>query len=547
MSYMAATTNLVMKISLSKLSMLMLLASTAMACAATSDSDDGQQGDEEDLTSLTARSRKLQFAGYVYVEPNASDYAITAAIKQQTQSAFGALRTATVGVNTRELKDVDKSTFLKQPVDVIDPANPAAAPIKKLKVSYTYTDDALVPKPMATRSALSLGLLSPGYQAQKNKILPECTENDSEAKEFIDSLWYVFNPSVASCKTAMTNEQKKIDADRRGLTASQIPTSELNRLYLPMTAKLKASSQNTALKYPEYDRLYGGGVEPGKLVIGMVSGMMADWAAGEHHDTFEDAGYDMWFQGIREIQKARPNLALVSVEGVADPMKYSVGGVNVQFASFADIAAFELDNRNPAGITYSNRNALRKAVADTLAKKFIVFEAPMNVTIGANTTPVTIKLQTYFGAETDPTPHKRAVKTSDVFVYNGHSYIGYGPLDPSNFSAADFPSSYQIMFVNGCVSYNYYEKDYIPLKGGTQNLDLVSNGLESWVNESGPAMGRFVGSLIDGKQSSYQDVLKAAQFTYYGYDWGMDALRVVDGELDNKYSPRTKPMTVLPR
>ena len=57
----------------------------------------------------------------------------------------------------------------------------------------------------------------------------------------------------------------------------------------------------------------------------------------------------------------------------------------------------------------------------------------------------------------------------------------------------------------------------------------------------------FVGSLIDGKQNAYQDVLKAAQFTYYGYDWGMDALRVVDGELDNKYTPRKTPMTVVPR
>ena len=101
------------------------------------------------------------------------------------------------------------------------------------------------------------------------------------------------------------------------------------------------------------------------------------------------------------------------------------------------------------------------------------------------------------------------------------------------------------MIVNGCVSYNYYEKDYIPLKpGGTKNLDIVTNGLESWVNESGPAMGRFVGAFIDGKQNSYKDILKAAQFTYFGYDWGMDALRVVDGEVDNKYTPTRTPITV---
>jgi hypothetical protein len=164
---------------------------------------------------------------------------------------------------------------------------------------------------------------------------------------------------------------------------------------------------------------------------------------------------------------------------------------------------------------------------------------------GAPAKPVTIKLQSYFGAETDPTPHKRGIKTSDVFVYNGHSYIGYGPLDPSQFTSSDFPPSYQIMAINGCVSYNYYEKDYFPLKnGGTKNLELITNGLESWVNESGPAMGRLVGSLIDGKLNDYQDVLKAAQFTQFGYDWGMDALRVVDGELDNVYDPAKVKITI---
>src|SRR6185369_12142162 len=172
----------------------------------------------------------------------------------------------------------------------------------------------------------------------------------------------------------------------------------------------------------------------------------------------------------------------------------------------------------------TNQKALREAAAKKLLKHWLVFDAPINVKIGSNSVkPFAIELQTYFGAESDPTPHKRAIRTSDVFVYNGHSYIGYGPLDPSRFQATDFPATYQVLNVNGCVSYNYYEKDYIPLKeGGTKNLDLVSNGLESWVNESGPAMGRFVGAFIDGKMNSYKDILKAAQFTYFGYDWGMD-------------------------
>ncbi len=534
-----------MKLSLTRLPLMMLLAaSTAVACAAPTDGDEGAQGEEEDLTSLTARARKLEFAGYVYVADGAGDSEIIRAVKQQTQSAFGALRTATVGVNSRELKDVDPATFLKTSVSVVDPAAPGAAR-KMTKVAYTYTDNALVPIPMASRSAISLALLGNGYASKTDRILPECTDNDKEAKEFVGSIWYVFNPSVPTCKPAMVAEQQKIDADKRGLAAGQIPLSEVNRLYIPMQANLKSTSQTRATKYPEYDRLYSGGVEQGKLVVGMVSGMMADWAAGEHHDTFEDGGYDMWYEGLREVFKARPGFKFASIEPQVDVLKYKVGATNVSFASFDDVIAFELDNRNPAGVTYANRNALRKVIADTLVRHYLTFEVPVQVTMGGTTKPVTIKLQSYFGAETDSTPHKRLIKTSDIFVYNGHSYIGYGPLDPSRFTAADFPPSYQVMNVNGCVSYNYYEKDYIPLKqGGTKNLDLVSNGLESWVNESGPAMGRFVGAFIDGKQNSYKDILKAAQFTYYGYDWGMDALRVVDGEVDNKYKPSKTPITV---
>ena len=60
-----------------------------------------------------------------------------------TDSSFGALRTAKVGVNSRELKDVDPTTFRKTAVTVIDKANPGASRTMT-KVAYTYTDSFLV-------------------------------------------------------------------------------------------------------------------------------------------------------------------------------------------------------------------------------------------------------------------------------------------------------------------------------------------------------------------------------------------------------------------
>lgn len=146
----------------------------------------------------------------------------------------------------------------------------------------------------------------------------------------------------------------------------------------------------------------------------------------------------------------------------------------------------------------------------------------------------------YFGASSDSRPHKYATKNSDVFIYNGHSSIGYGPLDPRNFTAADFPASYQLMWMDGCVSYNYYHKDYIPLKeGGTKNLDLVTNGLEAPAFRGGLANGQFLVKLLDGRSSSYRDLLLAAEAT--------EALRVVDGELDNEYRPDRLDIRITPR
>ncbi len=533
-----------------KLLPLLLLSAAGFACsAAPSDAIDQS---EDELTSLTARTRTLKFTGYVYVDETASDLAITQAVRRQTQSAFGAIRTAKIGVNSRELKDVDPTTYVKSKVKVIDPAKIGDLGRTMLKVGYTYTDTAVVPTTMSTRSSLSMGLLNGSYSSQSSRILKECTANDKEANEFVSSIWYVFEPSLPQCKTAMTAEQKTIDADRAKLKdGTSIPASEVSRLYIPVTAGLTSQATGDGKTYPEYDKLWSGGVKPGRLVVGMVSGMMADWAAGEKHETVDDSGYDMWFDGIREVQAARPGLKFAKIEPAEDLTTFTVAGKTVKVpGGFADVMKWELDGTGfPVGYTdATSKRALRVAAANKLAKHWVTFEAPVTVKVGqAAAKSFTIELNSYFGAETDATPHKRGIKTSDIFVYNGHSYIGYGPLDPSNFSASDFPTSYQVMVVNGCVSFNYYDHYFQLKNGGTKKLDTITNGLESWVNGSGPAMGRLVGSLIDGKMNNYGAVLKAAQFDYSAYSWGNDALRVVDGELDNTYKATTTPITVSAR
>jgi len=521
---------------------VVLVCALALACAAE---PEPAAESEDDLTSSTALARTVTFTGVVYVE-NASDWAILDAAKKQTRSAFGAFREATVAVNERELAAVDASKFVKTAMDVLDPTGKV---VKKVtRVQYTYTDTAVMPKSFASRSSLSLGLLHGSYASQSARILKECTTNDKHAQEMQGEIWYVFNPSLTSCKNAMAAEQQAIDADRAKLTSAttQVPLSEANRLYVPMTARFSGKKTNSGKSYPEYDRLWAGGVAKGRLVMASVNGMLADWHAGSSNELIDDEGFHEWYMQLRPVFQARAGWKLASVEPAEDVLSYTVGGKAVKATDFFNLLQWELDGTGwPAGVTTSaHKRELRVAVGKKLYQKWLRFELPLKVKIGsAAEQSVILTYDTYFGAGGSGVPHKRAIKNSDIYVYNGHSYIGYGPLDPGNFSNADFPSSYQVFFIDSCVSYNYYEKDFFKLKsGGSQNLDLITNGLETWTSGSGEALGKWLAAITGSKFPSWLDLLVVAQIPY-AYSFGGDALRVVDGELDNKWTP-AKPISI---
>src|SRR5437870_3643120 len=124
------------------------------ACTAGEDPTTG--GDDEDLTSISARSRLLTFEGVVYVKPGESDDKILEVVHTQTQSAFGPLLNSKVGVNTREVQNVDARDLHKRDVIVVDDAG---AQKLMLEVRYRYHDKAVVPVEMARKTTLSLALL----------------------------------------------------------------------------------------------------------------------------------------------------------------------------------------------------------------------------------------------------------------------------------------------------------------------------------------------------------------------------------------------------
>ncbi len=525
---------------------LPLLAALAAvpACSASVPSEPTTASEEDELTSLTARSRELRFEGLVYVEADASDAVILKAARAQSQSAFGALLALDIAVQSRELKDIDPNTFKKRQVRVFDTANPADRGRAKLEVKYQYRDQAVVPTKLSRRTSLPLALLGAAFDTDANKklIVEACTKNDKEAQEDAAGglLWYDFNPSRASCKKAITDEQAKVDADRRKLVdaRAQVPQSQVDRLYLPATVSLGANKTAQGATYPEYDKLFTQGIAPGKLTIGMLAGRLAH----DHVEAAKDDGYYEWMDMLGVIFEKHPAFTLAKIEPAEDLSTVTVAGRKLEGLKFADIIQWTVyDTGYPSGLSSAEKTELKLKMGQKLDNHWLTFQLPVKVAVGnATAKELTIELATSFGAEEDPAPYKRALKTSDVFVFNGHSYIGYGPLDPANFRASDFPTSYQLFFIDSCVSYNYYNEGFFLVKpGGTKALDTITNGIEAPEYESGMAEGLLIARLIDGSMPSYQSLLLAAKAT--------DPMRVVDGEIDNGYNPTRTPIKLQGR
>ena len=503
------------------------------SCASDQADDPGETGDEDELTSNSALSRTIDFEGVVYLPTTASDYEIEAAVNAQCKTGFGPLRNAKAVPNSRELKNADPSTFKKTEVEVVDTKN-GGTTTKMLRVSYRYKDAAVVDRAYATRTSLASALLGKNHQQQLDRVFKECTDNSEHTREY--PIWYEFDPTRSSCRTAISAEQTSIDTERAKLTKkkTQVTRVEVERLYQPITVKLGADKTNKGTSYPEYHRLFAGGVEANKMVIGIVNGTIDD----DQPEITADSGYSDWTDELAALAQARP-FTIVGTDPPVDLSSFTVGTKKLTNLTLQNLV--DLNNGQLQGFTYSEQQTLKKLVGAKITKRWLTLEAPVRVKIGsAAAKDFTFKVQTYFGASSDASVHKRAIKTSDVFIYNGHSYIGSGPLDPTRFTASDFPASYQILFVDGCVSYNYYEKDYFPLKtGASKNLELITNGIEAPAYQSGYALGEFLAAMISGTQPSYRDLLTAAEAT--------DSLRVVDGEVDNTYSPSKQPITITAR
>lgn len=497
-----------------------------MACG-NSDSPDA----EDDLTSLKVTERSFQVEGVYYVAGDSPEYVRGAADTIMT-SLFSTL--SRMGITTRQSMTTwsQRMTFTTTAVKVLSPSSPKDPALEKsYEVRYTLKDSAVVPNGLAQRNTLSLNIMSyaDSYQDGHVEFEEACDADPSVGY----GLQYTFDGNRASCTKFYAAQSRRIATDKlalRSVDAAAIPLSQFTDFFSRATVTLGPSKGASAVRYPEYDQLYRGGVVRGELNARIL------YSPTDHEPstTGPDGNAVEWARALSELFRARPGLRYAGADAPLSEAALPVAGAGSKaFPGMMGMLAWLSGSARPAGLSDKQMLSLQLAVQTRLEKKELRFEERGKVKIGSGPeTPTTLRITTSLD-ENSVERVKHALKSSDILFYNGHSSFGEGAWAPEKFSASDFPSTYQILGIDSCSSFNYYGDPYFGLHpGGRSKLDMLTNGIAADVTNGGVAMGRVLGRLLDGTGASYTDILKAGSI--------LDANRIVDGEEDNRYTPATK-------
>jgi hypothetical protein len=506
----------------------------------------GSGGTDDDLTSVGGDEYIIDYDGYVDVAPGASDEAVKGVIHRQLKSALGALREQGIGVADRDaVRNLANPTLTRTRVTVVQPGGAVRNELDRVR--YHYHDQALVEKGHGTTSPISLTLLYGDYIANAGSLIPICSDDQTTDG---DSLWYHYQPNLSACKAAIVAEQRAIDHDREALTSDlQIPASDADRKFLTTRATLvKATAAPD--KWPEHDALWGfaGDTSRTKLVVYSFFGVDSDI------NNPGDSGLVEYMRFERELRKRMPKLAVTETSPNAWLLDYYVDGQKLPNITWDTVERWIVDGTGfPASVANDpakKADLLRQVIA-SFSDRWIVWSAPMTITKNGVTRNMTLEIRTWHGFE-DGSPDIRqrarwryleAFWHADVFAYTGHSHFGHGPLEPWEYSSSNFPDRYQVMLFNSCLSYNYYDEDFLRMHpGGTQKLDVVVNGLPAYWMGMGGATAAYIAGITGGAQSWRQ--LLTGMRVNLPWQSGYDPMRAVNGELDNQFSPSAGSITV---
>ncbi|HEX9104741.1 MAG TPA: hypothetical protein VF997_21165, partial [Polyangia bacterium] len=439
----------------------------------------------DDLTSVGGTTKQIDWDSFVYVAGDADVPTIQAAIAKQVKSSLGALRELGIGIADRgALHNLDPAGWTRDTLAVVDSSGHTTGSVERVR--YHYSDTALVQSGQDPGAAFGFTMLFGDYAAGAAALQPACVDEPTDG----DSIWYHFQPGQSACSALIAAEQATINGDLSKLPASttpEIPASDANRRFVGVRAKLTPIAA-APTKYPEYDRLWGFGSDRTKLVVYAFVGVESN-----ERDS-HDLGAVEYQRLLRTLRTRFPSLAVTYTNPQAMLLDFYVDGNKLDGVSWDDVAHWMIEGTNwPAavGADAQKQEALRQQVIDRFSERWIYWDMPATVTLGGpgqqTTRQMTIEVRSFWGVEDDGTAatKQRAVWRyleafwyGDVFAYAGHSHFGHGPLEPTNYGPGNFPDRYQVMLVNSCLSYNYYDLDFLALHPeGSRNLEVVMNGL----------------------------------------------------------------------
>lgn len=497
----------------------------------------------DDLTSVDGVEHVIDFDAYVDVGAGASDEVAKGAIHRQVKSALGALREQGIGIADRDaVRNLASIQLTRTRMSV---RGGAAFD----RVRYHYRDQALVERTQLPSGPVDLVMMQGDYIARSASYQPSCVDEATDA----DSLWYHYAPKRSSCKTRITAEQNAINAEKTALgnPALEIGTTEANRLFFPTRATLTPVAAAPTL-WPEHDQLWGfaGDTSRTKIVVYAFFGVDSDEANPA------DSGLVEYLRFQRELRAKLPALRVTETQPGAMLLDFYVDGQKIPNVTWADVERWVVDKTGfPAavGSDTAKRAQLMNQVIAAFSERWIVWSMPMRATKNGVERQMTVEIRTWHGWE-DGSPDIRqrarwryleAFWHSDVFAYTGHSHFGHGPLEPWEYSGANFPDRYQVLLFNSCLSFNYYDEDFLAMHPrGKDKLDVVVNGLPAYWQGMGEASAKYVVGVLSGTQSWRQVLTSMA--VNLPWQSGYDPMRAVNGELGNAFNPAQGAITLTP-
>ncbi|MDB4967210.1 MAG: hypothetical protein JWN44_2899 [Myxococcales bacterium] len=521
-------------------------------CSAGVLKDGTAQVRDDDLTSVGGVTKQIDWESFVYVATDADAGVVQQVIARQVKSSLGSLRELGIGISDRgALHNLDPAGWTRELVNVIDASTGrATGPVQRVR--YHYRDTALVQKSQDPGAAVSFTMLFGDYVSGSAALQPACVDEATDG----DSLWYHFAPRRSACARAITTETATINADLARLppaspsSVGQMPLSDAQRRFVGVRAKLTPIVA-APVKYPEYDRLWGFGSDRQKVVVYAFVGVESN-----ERDSHDLGAIE--FQRLLRTLRGQfgGKLQVTATQPFALLLDFYVDGNKLDGVTFDDVARWMIDGTGyPAAVGSDAQKieALKQQVIDRFSERWIYWTVPATVTLAGQTRQMTVELRTFWGKEDGDADSKQhaewryleAFWHGDVFAYAGHSHFGHGPLEPTNYSGANFPDRYQVMLVNSCLSYNYYDLDFIQMHaGGSRNLDVVMNGLPAYWNGMGESTAKYLVALLDGTNKSWSQLLDAMRIDLAWGERGYEPMRGVNGELDNSFDGSRAPITV---